>query len=78
MRIFVSWSGTRSQAIATAMRNWLPKMIDGIELFHSEDIPKGRAWHSALVEALRDCAAGIFCVTPESLRSHWMLFEAEL
>lgn len=76
MRIFVSWSGTRSQAIATAMRNWLPKMIDGIELFHSEDIPKGRAWHSDLVEALRDCAAGIFCVTPESLRSHWMLFEA--
>lgn len=76
MRIFVSWSGTRSQAIATAMRDWLPKIIDGIELFHSEDIPKGRDWHSALVNALRDCAAGIFCLTPESLRSHWMLFEA--
>jgi hypothetical protein len=47
-----------------------------VELFHSEDIPKGRTWHSALVKALRDCAAGIFCVTPESLKSHWMLFEA--
>jgi hypothetical protein len=58
------------------MRNWLPKLIDGIELFHSEDIPKGRSWHSVLVEALRNCSAGIFCVTPESLRSHWMLFEA--
>jgi len=76
MRIFVSWSGTRSQGIATAMRNWLPKLIDGMDLFHSEDIPKGRTWHSALVKALHDCAAGIFCVTPESLKSHWMLFEA--
>src|SRR5215831_17568310 len=76
MRIFVSWSGTRSQAIATAMRNWLPKLIDGIKLFHSEDIEKGSAWHPALVKALRDCRAGIFCITPESLTSHWMLFEA--
>jgi TIR domain len=76
MRIFISWSGARSQAIATAMRNWLPRLIDGVDLFHSEDIPKGRSWHSALVKALHDCAAGIFCVTPESLRSHWMLFEA--
>jgi hypothetical protein len=58
------------------MRTWLPKLIDGIDLFHSEDIPKGRSWHSALVKALHDCAAGVFCVTPESLRSPWMLFEA--
>jgi hypothetical protein len=76
MRIFVSWSGTRSKGIATAMRNWLPKVIEGMELFHSEDIPKGRSWHSVLANALHDCAAGIFCVTPESLKSHWMLFEA--
>jgi TIR domain len=76
MKIFVSWSGTRSQAIATALRKWLPTLIDRIELFHSEDIPKGRNWHTALVKALHDCAAGIFCVTPESLKSHWMLFEA--
>jgi len=76
MRIFVSWSGVRSEAIAAALRSWLPKVIDGMDFFHSEDIPKGRNWHSALVQALRDCAVGVFCVTPESLRSQWMLFEA--
>lgn len=76
MRVFISWSGARSQAIATALRDWLPKLIREIEFFHSEDIPKGRNWHAALIEALRDCSVGIFCVTPESLRSPWMLFEA--
>jgi hypothetical protein len=66
MKIFVSWSGTRSQAIANALRKWLPTLIDRIELFHSEDIPKGRNWHTALVKALHDCAAGIFCVTQKA------------
>lgn len=76
MRVFISWSGARSNAVAAALRDWLPKWIQGIDLFHSEDIPKGRNWYSALVEALRDCRVGIFCATPESLRSPWLLFEA--
>lgn len=76
MRVFVSWSGARSQALATAMREWLPNVVEGIEVFHSEDISKGESWHSTLIKELRDCHVGVFCVTPESLRSQWMLFEA--
>jgi hypothetical protein len=76
MRVFVSWSGVRSQAIATALRDWLPGVIDGIDLFHSEDIPKGSNWHAKVVEALRNCRVGIFCITPEALRSRWLHFEA--
>lgn len=76
MRVFVSWSGARSRAVASALRQWLPEIVPGIAFFHSEDIPKGANWHTALVDALRDCGVGIFCVTPEALRSPWMLFEA--
>ena len=76
MRVFISWSGARSNAVATALLAWLPKWVPGLDLFHSQDIPKGSNWHSALVAALRDCQVGIFCATPESLRSPWLLFEA--
>jgi hypothetical protein len=76
MRVFISWSGARSEALGLALKDWLPKVLPGIDTFHSAEIPKGENWHSALIAALRGCRVGVFCVTPESLRSQWMLFEA--
>jgi TIR domain len=76
MKIFVSWAGTRSRVLGTCMRSWLQELMHGDEIFHSDDIPKGSGWYNALTTALRACDAGIFCITPESLRSQWMLFEA--
>jgi hypothetical protein len=58
------------------MQTWLRELMHGDEIFHSDEIPKGSSWYSALNTALRECDAGIFCITPESLRSQWMLFEA--
>jgi len=58
------------------LRSWLPKVIPDLSFFHSEDIPKGKNWHTALVDGLRECPLGIFCITPESLRSPWLMFEA--
>jgi TIR domain len=76
VKLFISWSGTRSRALGNALRSWLPKVIPDLSFFHSEDIPKGKNWHTALVDGLRGCPLGIFCITPESLRSPWMMFEA--
>jgi hypothetical protein len=76
MRAFISWSGARSEALAQALKDWLPTVLPGIDTFHSAEIPKGQNWHSALIAALRGCRIGVFCVTPESLRLEWMLFEA--
>lgn len=76
MRVFISWSGARSEALGLALKDWLPKVLPAVETFHSADIPKGENWHSALIKELRGCRVGVFCVTPESLRSPWMLFEA--
>jgi hypothetical protein len=76
MRVFISWSEARSQALGLTLKDWLPQVLQGIKTFHLADIPKGTGWHSALIDALRCCSLGVFCVTPESLRSQWMLFEA--
>jgi hypothetical protein len=76
MRVFVSWSGARSEGLGLALKDWLPKVLPAVETFHSADIPKGENWHSALIKELRGCRVGVFCVTPESLQSPWMLFEA--
>lgn len=43
MKIFISWSGTRSRAMAVALRNWLPDVVQAFKPFMSEeDIEKGR------------------------------------
>jgi hypothetical protein len=76
VKLFISWSGTRSRALGNALRRWLPKVIPDLSFFHSEEIPKGKNWHTALVDGLRGCRLGIFCITPESLRSAWLMFEA--
>ena len=76
MRVFISWSGQRSRALGSALRNWLSKVIPGISFFDSEEIPKGKNWHVEVIKALRGCSIGIFCITPENLRSQWVLFEA--
>lgn len=76
MRVFISWSGARSSAIADALKTWLGALIPGLDFFHSADIEKGRHWFPDLVGALESCGAGLFCLTPEAMRSPWMLFEA--
>jgi hypothetical protein len=76
MRVFISWSEVRSQVLGLALKDWLPQVVDGIEAFHSADIAKGKSWRSDLIDELRRCSVGVFRVTPESLRSQWMLFEA--
>lgn len=42
----------------------------------SHDIDAGQRWGLELDEALKECSLGIICLTPESLDSHWLTFEA--
>ena len=35
MKIFISWSGTTSRAVAEALHAWLPKVLQGVEPFLS-------------------------------------------
>jgi hypothetical protein len=77
MEVFISWSGPRSEAAATALRNWLPKIINALQPWLSNaDIDKGARWSADVAQRLASAKAGIICLTPSNLRADWILFES--
>ena len=58
--VFISWSGARSRAIADALREWLPAVIQTARPFMSEtDIDKGSRGLDEIVRALEGIKVGI-------------------
>jgi hypothetical protein len=77
MKVFIGWSGPRSQAMALALRDWLPLVIHYVEPWLSEtDIAAGERWADAIAKELEASNFGILCVTRENVASPWILFEA--
>lgn len=77
MKVFISWSGERSKAVAAALRYWLPKVIQALDPWMSaDDIEKGTRWRSGIANELEQSSVGIICLTRENLASPWIHFEA--
>lgn len=77
MKVFISWSGERSELLAKALRDWLPLVIHYVEPWLSQsDIEAGERWSIQIAKELEATNFGIICVTPENLNSPWVLFEA--
>ncbi|MDM0053903.1 TIR domain-containing protein [Variovorax sp. J22R115] len=77
MKVFLSWSGTRSQFVAHALRDWLPGVLQVVEPWlSSDDIEKGTKWMSGLERALAETHLGIVCLTTDNLDATWLHFEA--
>jgi hypothetical protein len=77
MNVFLSWSGSVSHQVATALHQWLPFMHHSIKPFMSAvDISKGEKWGAGLSRELKDAQYGIVCVTPFNTFKPWMNFEA--
>ena len=77
MNVFISWSGETSRAVAQALRDWLPSVIQVLHPWMSdEDLKKGARWSSALAERLEKTDVGISCLTPDNLNAPWLHFEA--
>lgn len=75
--VFISWSGDRSRLVAQALRGWLPRVLQVVVPWVSEeDIAPGHDWLDPLNSALDRHRIGILCVTSENLTSPWMMFEA--
>ncbi|MCF8083689.1 MAG: toll/interleukin-1 receptor domain-containing protein [Deltaproteobacteria bacterium] len=75
--LFISWSGSQSQQIANALREWLPNVIQNIDPWMSKsDMEKGSRWAQELAEKLTDASVGLICLTPENQHAPWLLFEA--
>lgn len=75
-RVFISWSGTKSQGVAEALEVWLPRVIQAVEPFVSTGTQKGIGWPAELHKRLRESDFGIVCVTSENVDSPWLNFEA--
>jgi hypothetical protein len=76
-KVFLTWSGERSKAVAKALKEWLPNVIQVLEPWMSEDgIDKGVKWASELGVQLAQTKIGIVCLTPDNLDEPWINFEA--
>jgi hypothetical protein len=77
MKVFISWSGARSKAIATAFHEWLPLVIQAIDPWMSSiDIGKGTKWDPEIATQLGEINFGLICLTPENRNSTAIHFEA--
>ena len=76
-RVFLSWSGERSKAVAIALRSWLKKVLQAVEPWMAEeDIKAGQVWFNQIADTLEVSTFAVICVTPENLESRWLNFEA--
>ncbi|MGN7969104.1 toll/interleukin-1 receptor domain-containing protein [Microbacterium sp. 22296] len=77
MKVFISWSGPRSRAMADALRDWIHDVIQNVECFCStEDIRAGQRWNNEVNSWLSETDFGVLCVTPENMSAPWLNFEA--
>ena len=76
MKVFLSWSDTRSKETAETLREWLKLVIQAVDPWISDSIPKGARSEKVLADVLEDTKVGIICMTRENLDSNWIHFEA--
>jgi len=77
MKVFISASGSRSKAVAEALREWIPDVIQAAEPWiSSADIESGARWSLDLAKQLDQAQFGIICLTPENLTEPWINFES--
>ena len=77
MKIFISWSGSRSKIVAEALNQLLPEIIQSVKPWIStSDINAGARWSDNVARELEASNFGIICVTQDNQRAPWLLFEA--
>ncbi|MBU2489299.1 MAG: toll/interleukin-1 receptor domain-containing protein [Proteobacteria bacterium] len=77
MKIFISWSGERSKAIALFLKKWIHDVIQAVDPWMSElDVHAGERWGQAIDNALNETRFAIICLTKKNLNEPWILFEA--
>jgi len=77
MKIFISWSGLRSKAVAELLRDWIKILLQATDPWLStRDIDRGSIWFNEIQGQLGDSSVGIVCLTPENRNNPWILFES--
>ena len=77
MKVFISWSGDRSKAVAELLDEWLQCVLQAIDPWmSSKGIDRGSLWFSELSDQLADTKLGIVCLTQDNKSKPWILFES--
>jgi hypothetical protein len=77
MKVFISWSGNRSRAVADLMADWIKCVLQATQPWMSDrDIDRGSLWFSEINGQLQEISVGIVCLTNENKGKPWILFEA--
>ncbi len=77
MRVFMSWSGETSKALAQQLTVWLPHVIQGVKPYFSPvDLAKGTRWDAELAAELEQADFGIVALTRDNVEAPWIMFEA--
>jgi hypothetical protein len=77
MKVFISWSGTRSREIAECLKDKLSLILQTTTFFvSSKDINSGTLWRTKVAEELLTSEFGIICLTKDVISKPWILFEA--
>lgn len=77
MKVFLSWSGERSKAVANLLSDWLCCVIQASRPWIStRDLDRGSLWFGEINDQLKDTSVGIICLTQENKARPWILFEA--
>jgi len=76
MKVFISWSGERSKAVAELLDSWIQCVIQAVDPWmSSKDIDRGALWFSEINDELANTSVGIVCLTKENRNKPWILFE---
>src|SRR4051794_19696143 len=77
LKLFISWSGDLSKAVAQALYHWVPKCSDRVTPFMSEvDVEAGQRAMSVLESELAGTSFGIIVVTQANQNAPWLNYEA--
>ena len=79
MKVFISWSGDKSRAVAQALHDWIPFVINEAKPFMSADsdsIESGQRWSAVIAKELESTNFGIICTTASNQFAPWLNFEA--
>lgn len=77
MKVFISWSGPKSMAVANLLKKWVKYVLQTSSPWIStHDIEQGRVAMTQLFDTLNEAKIGIICLTPRNHEKPWILFEA--
>src|SRR5437868_2308301 len=76
MKVFISWSGAQSYAVAEKLKQWIPDVLQSVEpWFSGTDIDAGARWNDRIARELAESNFGIVCLTKTNPNAPWILFE---